>query len=232
MADSWLATEASRMLKEQAKPSLVHVSSPLTQESMSSREPLPEPETITEGRNVQATRAVGRYLARQWGDAEGAETFLRCWNARLPESLDDVELMTVLRSILREDQENHPERWAGHVVRLSSPAPRKQSQSASLSRSSAPVSTIAKPKQQSALPQAELDALVHWHVADMRARGAYPDMPDEDLDMVLRASIRRTPDPWRVAARRGTAETPPLVWEAGVKASGNDSEDEWEGPRP
>ena len=239
MERAWLERQAERLpqLRPSAPTSAPRRPAPAEaqDEGVSSRS-LPEPEDIKEGRNVEATRAVGRYLARHWGDVAGATEFLQNWNSRLLKPLDGAELDTVLRSILREDVANHPERWQNSasptpVRRTPARSPVPQGMTSYSPVAARPAPTKSQPKT-AGISEAELDALVHWHVADMRGRGAYPDMPDEDLDMVLRSSIRRSPDPWRVVARRGTAETPPLVCDTGSKASDNDSEDEQDGPRP
>ncbi len=138
MADGWLENEASRMAKStapsQAQEQAVSCSSApcssapsQAQEheqagASSCRVPLPEPEEIKEDRNVAATRFLGCYLARHWGDAEGAWTALQRWNRRLAVVPGKIlgketgpmfmaELECVYRSILRADMQHHLERW-------------------------------------------------------------------------------------------------------------------------
>ncbi len=242
MEAGWLRNEAARMAKEATAIrdvsvcSSVHSSGPQsrpvspqerTQEGgTSERKPLPEPEDVKEGRNVEATRAVGRYLAQHWGDAAGATMFLRSWNSRLPSPLDEAELMTILRSIIREDQENHPGRWQG---REAVPLPRRSSvrpsapvrfkapqagQKPSLASDSAVTRTASasapamKSKSASTtacISEAELAELVRWHIEDQKAQGVFPGMPDDVREGMLRSEIRKRPGPWRAAARRGTS---------------------------
>ncbi len=252
MAEAWLAHEAVRMKREAermaqrevAVRSSTQVSVPRRPASPHVQElelgtpsrALPEPEDITENRNVEATRFIGLCFARRWGDAEGTWADALRWNARLPEPLSEMELRTIHRSIQREDMEHHPERWrdsgASVPVRRRTPFSQVPSSSATATagvpeeRSS--FTSKPKPKEKSAstkdLSEAELDALIAWHVADQTARRVFPGMPaDVRLDM-LRSEIWRHPDSWRAAAYRGSAVTPPL-------RSGGDGEDESGGPR-
>lgn len=245
MAEAWLAHEAVRMKREAERMAQQEALTRPSAPDFASRRPapshaqesaegtpsraLPEPEDITENRNVEATRFIGFCFARRWGDAEGIWADALRWNARLPEPLSETELRTIHRSIQREDMEHHPERWRDSGASV--PVRRRSlfSQVPSSSATGVPEersSFTSKPKGKSAstkdLSEAELDALIAWHAADQTARRVFPGMPaDVRLDM-LRSEIRRHPDSWRAVAYRGSAVTPPLR---------SDGEDESGGPR-
>ncbi len=234
MADGWLAHESTRMEKEQARlrpcPSTqcVAVKSPVPLQTQvsSSRVSLPEPEDVTECRNVEATRFIGRCFAQHWGDVDRVWAETLHWNARLPKPLSVAELRTICRSIQREDMEHHPDRWRNFGV--SGPVRRALSRSESSARLASQGGDVSAHKVSAKagveLSSEELDALVRWHVADQKVRGVFPAMPDDVRLEMLRSEIRKRPVPWRIAAYRGTAETPPIGWADGLGVPDDDGE--------
>ncbi|MCR5257648.1 MAG: DUF4116 domain-containing protein, partial [Desulfovibrio sp.] len=193
MADAWLAQELRRLRAVQgdleetssmssAPSSRVRPGCPAEWQPPAGA--LPAPEDVDVGnRNTEATRAVGTYLAQHWGDETGADAFLRRWNARLPQSLDEVERARILASIVQKDRENHPERWVGKSV-PSSPVPRLTKSETKLAPT-APHASSASAKMQAR------DMTMEEHLARLAA---------EKAGAVVRADLQ-TPEACLAAVR-------------------------------
>ncbi len=76
---------------------------------------------VAEGqRNIEAAKLAGHYISQGLGPREALRR-LRRWNQRNRPPLPKRELRTVLKSIIRRDRQDHPERWAAHPDISSSP---------------------------------------------------------------------------------------------------------------
>ncbi len=146
------------------------------------------PELVQEGmRNTEATKTAGRHLARYWGDVTGMWSALQEWNARLPAPLTSAELTVIGRSIIREDQQNHPERWRRAATAM--PAAERHAAPRTATTNPNP-----KPKSPSPSPvDIELDALAADALRTYRKRGIWPHLPDDALLSALRSAIASTP---------------------------------------